>query len=125
MANEDLIAEWPVEEIPGFDYLFKRVHQKLFKPDGTIMTGAFRDREMSVDWSKYSTPEETHRREGNPEINAVVQMRAGDVRDVPGLSVVHAPVTANRAHSHILGSKNEEARVKLRRGAFILLPLPA
>lgn len=124
MAAEELKAAWPIEDIPDTDQLFKRVHRKLFKLDGTIMTGAFSHTDLSVDWAKYSTSEKTRNRAENPEHNAVVQLCVGAVREIPGQSVIHVPICEdsrpgspgpNRAHSHITGKKNLEARVKLRR----------
>lgn len=124
MAAKNLKPAWAVEDIPDLDLLFKRVHRKLFKADGTIMTGAFSNAEMSVDWARYSAPEETRGRKGNPEDNAVAQMCAGDVRKIPEQSVVHEPTTPNRAHSHVAGRKTQEVKVKLRRLVTTALPLP-
>ncbi|HEY3244813.1 MAG TPA: hypothetical protein VGM03_15840 [Phycisphaerae bacterium] len=100
------MGDWPVEDIPSGDSFYKRVHRNLFKPDGTVMTGAFAHREMSVDWSKYSTPEETRQRADNPSDQAVLEMNVGEVRQVAGQSVEHAPLASNRARSHVIGNKN-------------------
>lgn len=90
MADEGM-SPWSVEPIPDTNHLFKRIHRKLLKEDGTIMTGAFAQPEMSVDWSKYSTPAETQRREGNAAENAVVNLSVAEVRRIPGQTVEHAP----------------------------------
>ena len=101
------------------------VHKTWFKPDGTLATGAFRNRGagMSTDWSKYATPEETRQRRRVPGDNAVVQMNVGQVRAVPGQSVTHTPFPENRAHTDVFGEKDEEARVLLRRASTIILEL--
>lgn len=126
MADQDM-KSWVVEFIPDTDQLFKRIHRTLFKDDGTIMTGAFAQTKMSVDWSKYSTPVATQRREGNAIENAVARLVVADVRCVPGQTVEHDPdwEKPNRAHSLVNGKKNAaEAKKKLRDAAKIVLPLP-
>ena len=124
MADEG-VNHWPVEPIPDADALLKRIHRKLVQADGTVMSGAFANREMSVDWSKYSTPSETQARGGHPGDNAVVRMAVADVRQIPGQTVEHAPdwERRNRSHSHVVGRKNAEAKFKLRHAAEIVLPL--
>lgn len=101
------------------------VHKTWLKPDGTLATGAFQNRggAMSTDWSKYATPEETRQRRRTPADNAVVSMNVGKVRAVPGQSVTHTPLPENRAHTDVLGEKDEEARVLLRRASTIVLGL--
>lgn len=125
MADEG-VSPWLVEPISDADQLFKRIHRKLFKPDGGIMTGAFEHAEMSVDWSQYSTPAETQQREGNAAENAVVNLSVAEVRRIPGQTVEHAPdwEKRNRSHSHVKGKKSPEARIKLRDAAEIVLPFP-
>lgn len=125
MAAEKLTTDWSVEEVPNTDSLYKRVHRKLFKADGTVMTGAFNHFEMSVDWSKYATPLETRKRSGNPLENAVARLSVAEVRKISGQVVKHSPdrEQRNRAHSLVIGKKTEEARVKFRRVAELILPL--
>jgi len=90
------------------------------------MTGAFADIEMSVDWSKYSTPDAARRRGINALENAVAGFAIAEVRRIPGQTVEHAPdiETMNRAHSHVKGIKNAEAKMELRNAAKILIPIP-
>ena len=62
---------------------------------------------MSVDWEKYSTPEETRQRCSQPLQNAIISLPVSEVRGISGLDVKHAPRLApeplNRAHSNVLG----------------------
>jgi hypothetical protein len=113
----DQIEEpWEVESIPDDGALYMRIFAGHF--DGTrILAIAFQDHEgISVDWAKYSTPEQT--RAGSPRKSAdqygVVQLIAGEVRGIHSLEVIHAPVPGNRAHSNIIGAKDTEVRKKLR-----------
>jgi hypothetical protein len=79
---------------------------------------------MSTDWGKYATPEETRVcARTDPDKYAVLQMNVGAVRSVPGQTVEHTPDEANnnRAHTDVVGEKDEEARVKLRRIASVVL----
>lgn len=99
MVQEVDVEVDPVEEIPDEDRLYKRVHRKLFKDDGEVMTGAFHDSALSVDWSRYSTPEQTRdRASSNPKDSAVIAMGVGAVRQVPGQTVQHTPKAKHRAH---------------------------
>lgn len=126
MAEETSAGGWPVEDIPDADHLYMRVHRTWFKPSGDISLRAFANHGagMSTDWSKYSTPEQTRDRGRTPPSNAVVRMNVGDIRAMPGQSVAHSPQDGNRAHADVLGEKDEEARMLLRRRATIVLPLP-
>lgn len=94
------------------------------KRDGAISASAFKDRgdSMSTDWSRYSTPEQTQARAKTPEQNGVVSLVAGDVRDVT-LEVAHSPLESNRAHTDVIGPKDEEVRVRLRRLAKTEIPV--
>lgn len=118
--------EWPSEEIPDSDQLFMRVHETWFR-DGSIIPKAFQNRNgaMSVDWERYAKPSETRRRaRKRPEENAVVSLRAGEVRSVPGQEVKHTPNIEknNRAHTDVSGDKDTEVRVQLRRYAKVVIP---
>lgn len=100
---------WAIEDIPGADQLFVRVHiekTRLWSGTGVPPT-AFRDTDQSCDWSRYSSVGESLARAINPAANGIAQIRASDAREVPGQVVVHAPdvARANRAHSHISGDK--------------------
>ena len=110
---------WPTEIVPDEGFLFMRVHKNMIK-DGKPSMSVFVNHGagMSTDWEKYSTPEQTAGRgRGSPENYGVVGMLTGDVRQVPGQSVVHTPKDENRARTDVAGVKEEEARMKLRRTA--------
>jgi hypothetical protein len=81
---------------------------------------------MSVDWSRYSTPEETRSRgRQEPEKYGVVEMQAGEVRDISGLTVEHDPEWPNnRAHSQVYGNKkDQQVRVLLMRACRWAIPV--
>jgi len=100
--------DWETEHVPDGDDTFMRAHSVHIRR-GALLPGVFRVRDdgMSVDWSKYSTPEETRQRCREPLENAVVSLPVLKVRGIKGLDVKHAPVTPpeppNRAHSNVLG----------------------
>jgi hypothetical protein len=60
---------------------------------------------LSTDWSKYKTPEMT--RFGNGPEKAITYgvtgLRVGRVRQIDRLTVVHAPLDDNDAHTHVVG----------------------
>jgi hypothetical protein len=113
---------WLVEVVPDEDSLFYRVPIADFVGrDFRPHPGVFRENKgsMSCDWEKYSSPAETRRRTGKPEVFGVLRLEAGEIRGIRGLHVEHDPVYPdNRAHSSVLGlgpSKgiDAEARAKL------------
>src|SRR6266568_1723640 len=115
---------WPVEQIPDVDGVFMRAHHVHFR-DGELQPGVFRQHGdgMSVDWEKYSTPEETRNRAAKPFENAVVRAGAGHIRQISDLDVRHKPdhKHSNRAHSDVVGLPAHgtpellEVRIKLLR----------
>ncbi len=127
---------YKIENIPNEDSLYMRAHIAILKNQDYILTdpvppNIFREHKgsMSADWSEHSTPEETRARK-DPELNGVVGMNVGDVRDIPPLEVKHAPKPDNPAHTNIFGinqrarHKTIEIRVKLARIAeWLLRPL--
>jgi hypothetical protein len=125
MADE--VSSWASEEIPNDDYLWMRVHKNDL-PNGDIAPGAFKNRPtskdgMSTDWEKYATPQETRNRGRIPTDNAVIRLRVGEVREIPDQTVVHTPITSNRAHTDVFGDKHPQARVLLTRICKIVIPL--
>lgn len=115
--------KWPVEEIPDGDVLYHRVHRNALRnmpadmPKNKVYPNAFRidDGDMSVDWSKYATPQEAKNRAKVPAQNGIVEFTAGDVRD-DGHRVVHSPSRHNQAHSSVRGPK-ARLRTTLSRAA--------
>src|ERR1700678_2846990 len=107
-----------------------RAHRDYIR-DGNLQPGVFRAREggMSVDWSKYSSAEDTRQRASRyPERNAVIKMGVGDIRSIPTLEVRHSPKPDNRAHADTILPEIQEdltqARFELRRIAEVVIPLP-
>lgn len=110
---------WPSEEILDADDTYYRVHQNIV-PNGELRPAIFREQEgsMSVDWGKYSTPEETRAR-GRSEASAygVVTLVAGEIRSIEGMEVDHSPTRENRAHSEVYGmgaQKPRKTEIRLR-----------
>jgi hypothetical protein len=100
--------DWEIEHIPDGDDAFMRAHSDHFR-SGDLQPGVFQVRNggMSVDWAKYSTPEETRQRGRKPLQNAVISLPVLKVRGINGLDVTHAPTQPpkplNRAHSNVVG----------------------
>lgn len=94
MADPQL--SFPVEAIPDADELYMRAHRNLLR-DGQIVPGVFRAQGagMSVDWSKYSSPEDTRARARKPVDNAVLALITGDIRTQVRLDVYHSPEPEN------------------------------
>lgn len=121
---------FPIEQIPDADKLYYRIHTQYIDHTETdskkkIKPGAFDPipkpdgTEMSVDWSKYSTPTDTKNRARKPEKVGVVSFNVEEVRSKPtSLKVAHRP-TLNQAHSIIFDvlpdANNPEIRINLRR----------
>ncbi len=101
---------WPVESIPDTDWLFRRVHVHLLsnrQNQENIPPIVFWDHNgISVDWSKYSTPNESRQRAKDPSQNGIIQIGVQAILSFRSLSVVHAPIQENRAHANILGMHN-------------------
>lgn len=123
---------FPIEDIPDLDSVFMRAHKTYFR-DGELEPGVFTPKEgpgLSVDWDRYSTKEETQKRSKKPSDNAVIAMLVSGIREIEGLDVKHLPEMTNRAHCEIaLPDRRDrreeltEVRLKLKRLAFIVVPL--
>ncbi len=100
------------EEIPDAHDVYYRIHISFVQLTGRPGPNCFRDNDgMSVDWSKYSTPDQTRRRQGDDKAHkyGIVGLRVGGVRQIEALSVQHVPRDGNDAHSNIYGlSKGEQ-----------------
>ena len=113
------MSTWQPEQIPDEDRLFMRVHTTWI-PRGEVSPGAFQNRPagatgMSTDWQRYSTPEQTRQRSKKPSEQAVIELIVGEVRGLPWQTVEHKPFSDNRAHTEVVGEKDEEVRLKLTR----------
>src|SRR5688572_3255448 len=93
------------EEIPNSAFLFRRIHHVFFDTEtGHISSGAFDGQEMSVNWDQYATAEQTALQDASANTVAVVSLLTGFCRGVEQ-TVVHDPVSENRAHSLVRGRK--------------------
>jgi hypothetical protein len=111
---------WEIEDIPDSDLLYYRIHISEMR-EGEIIPGAFKERGegpergMSTNWNKYSKPELLKNVATNPNDNAIVQFQVQKVRAIGSLIVKHAPLPANRSHSHIKGiPKIGQLKTKVR-----------
>jgi len=122
-------VNWPVEDIPDDDSVYMRAHRMFFRP--TLQPGVFTPHGagMSVDWKKYSSPEDTRQRARNPDHNAVIRLPARGIRDINNLALEHTPEPENRAHSDVFGLVNSEdlteARILLLNLSRVVLDLLA
>lgn len=101
-----------VPDIPDEHHVYMRVHKqnidfKATNPNRMIRPVAFDAKGeggLSVDWSEYSTAQQTLERAKVPESNGVISMPISGIRANPlPLSVLHRPEEANYSHSEIFG----------------------
>lgn len=114
-----------VEEINNDQKLFYRIHivnidteiedSKLkIKPSAFDPQPTPHSVEMSVNWAKYSSANDTKNSARKPEKNGVLSFIANDVRNTPlNLKVSHKPTT-NQAHSIIHDVVSEQNDPELR-----------
>ncbi len=115
-----------IEEIPDPARLFRRVHRHFFEAaTGHISSAAFDGEEMSVNWEKYATAEETAAQDRTGNSAAVVAVLAGDCRRL-SQTVRHAPLPAddlapaNPAHALVCGKKSRPIKQQLRDAAGLV-----
>ncbi|SCX18957.1 hypothetical protein [Flavobacterium saliperosum] len=101
-----------VDNLPDEHHVYMRVHKqnidfKATSPNRMIRPVAFDAKGeggLSVDWSKYSTPQQSLERAKVPESNGVISMPIKGIRANPlPLSVLHVPEETNYSHSEIFG----------------------
>jgi len=108
-----------VEEIPDPATLLFRVQQMHIAEDGRITSACFGRDQMSVNWEKYSTPEETAQQAPKQDTGYVVGLVASFCRAL-SQRVIHKPLSVtdpngpNRAHAEVQGRKNGSIKAKLR-----------
>ncbi len=114
------------EAIPDQAILFRRIPRNWVNPDsGHISSAAFDGHEMSVNWEKYATAEETARQDVTGNTVAVVSLVAGFCRTVEQ-EVIHDPVPmegdmpANPAHALVRGRKSKPIKHKLRDSSVLV-----
>lgn len=92
------------------DKLYRRIvpthwHKKKDRPS----SAAFKDKELSVDWSRYCTPLETKSRElqtGSGVVSITIRFVRGlEIRQ----EIVWCPLVDNKAHTLIVGNKPRNA----------------
>jgi hypothetical protein len=133
---------WSKEPIPDEDFLFCFIHRANIDykrgeiPRAAAFQNTPKERDnLSSDWSKYSSPEETKQRIGqqfkfestefkNANDYGILRFDVSKLRDDELKQVVnHDPifnepeiigVPNNRAHAVIIGEKDEEVRLKMR-----------
>jgi len=127
---------WEPEEIPDkallYCYVFKRnINSETNNPlEKTFKNTPFKTgTDLSSDWNKYSSPEETRQRLAkqqkqkggfkNPDDYFVVQLSVQKIRtEIPSQTIKHDPIQNdlvlpdNRAHTKIIGEKDPEVRLK-------------
>ena len=107
-------GNYGIEEIPDTARLYYRIHKNNIHghgeaagiPQGKLPSSVFRFQggNLSVDWSKYATPEETRIEPRVPEDNGIVDFTASPIR-ADGYKVEHTPEPNNRAHSSVSGDE--------------------
>jgi len=108
--------EYEVEQIPDEDFLYRRINREMID-NNSVKPAAFKQRLqdkgcLSVDWAKYSRPDETIKRTSVAAFNGCVSLKSGNVRYYH-LAVEHRPsYSDNRAHSvvHSVIYKAEQER---------------
>jgi hypothetical protein len=118
------LPDWPIETTDDEDWLYRRVPPVFVKPDGTLSDKLFMrnseanrnkrepDPDISVDWDRYATPEQSLARAGR-STHGMCGLQAQFPRSLD-LTVTHTPdrELGNRAHASITG--NEGPRAKQR-----------
>ena len=114
------------EAIPDSDALFRRIHRHFFDSEsGRISSGAFDGEKMSVNWSKYATPEETAAQDRTGNTIVVASLLSAACRSL-GQEVVHDPIPkiheipGNLAHALVCGRKSKPIKQKLRDAAVLV-----
>jgi hypothetical protein len=115
-------ATWEIESILDTCVVFIRAHKQHY-PKGQLMPGVFRKQGegMSVDWAKYSTPDQTRSRAKIAADNAVIRLAVGPVRAIRPLAVCHSPTEENRSHTDVIGlPDNGEELTEMRESLLAL-----
>jgi hypothetical protein len=90
------------EVIPDEHDLYRAIHPNWYvEKEERVSSAAFRDKHASVDWSIYSTPEESGARFPGRRIAAI----QAKIPRQNGLDVLHDPSKGNYSHSLISGKK--------------------
>jgi len=104
--------------IDNNDDLYRRIPPtQYYEKESRPSSAAFRDPELSVDWSKYTTPEKTLR--GYPShhlgsFKAIVPRQLSQ-------EVKHNPIPGNYAHSLVIGKKTIAIARKLAKSCKLIV----
>jgi hypothetical protein len=115
-----------VEVTGDDDDLYRLVHPNWVKDDGSIRAGLYIVTKqggisrISVDWSRYGTPQALLSRAGTPQHK--VGMIAVRVTRSFGLVVEHTPIRGNPAHCDIVGQVTEALAKKLAKETRLWIP---
>lgn len=111
-----------VEEIPDQANLFRKVHPNFFdKENGKVSSAAFDKDDMSVNWEKYRTAEQS----ADEKSAVVVALLAGDCRQLKQ-TVLHTPIEPeqefgpNQAHTEVFGKKTKAVKTEMKDKARIV-----
>ena len=97
-----LLMGWPIEYIPDEDRLFRRIAPIWYsKEEDRVLSGAFNDPNMSVNWEQYITAEDAVRKYPEHHLSAI----RAKVPRAKSLEVKHTPSRFNRSHGSVLGKK--------------------
>ena len=119
--SSELTKDFPHEAIPDSDKLFQRVHKAHFRHGKLALSMVFNNHGegMSTDWSKYSSARKTKENAiiygKNPENYGVIKMNVGVVKAIKQQTVKHTPKPENRAHTDVIGPKDQEIRLRFNR----------
>jgi hypothetical protein len=102
------------------EYLYRKVTELHFDPaKGKINSSAFYGDELSVDWAKFTTPEDSLKRP--PVGKCLAKLQAQFPRKLEQ-EVRHDPLSSNYSHSLIVGDKRKQSvRRYLRDHSEIML----
>lgn len=138
MSIEIRNFRWEIETIPITAKLYRRVHfNNVDEICKRPAPGCFKETELSCDWNKYATPQQSHQLIGreykknttilkDPNDFFICSLSVGDiVKNTTNQLIVHNPilhrpqivgVPNNRAHSLVKGEKDivDEENIKIR-----------
>jgi len=117
-----MTCNYSIEVIPQQSQLFRRFPPWQYnRTTGNVIAEVFQDTNCSVDWDRYSTPQETLCRFKKDSDWGVIKIQAEYARSVEGQQVLHKPSHKHQAHSEIIGEKIMKIRDDLVAGSTIAI----
>ena len=109
---------WQIEDIPNGDRVFYRANKVWIrgmdlKPKAFKEHGEGEEKSMSTNWELYSSAQATRNQATKPEENGVIAFYVGGLRNI-GLTVNHAPLVDNRAHTDVKGLRDEDVEIRAK-----------